>query len=148
MIKGVIIHTMINDIETGKDNRIALVLTGVLMIIVLISLFFILRIKENTGRYVTVISEGREVYSARLEDVHDEEAISVVTEDGKHINIVHISSEGAWVTDSDCKGHDCVKIGKISHSGETIACLPNRLIVVIKSGNTENEENAIDAVTY
>ena len=35
---------------------------------------------------------------------------------------------------SDCKGQDCVHQGSIAKSGETIICLPNKIVVEITGG--------------
>ena len=45
------------------------------------------------------------------------------------------------MTFSDCKGQDCVKQHSISETGETIICLPNKIILEITGG-----ENKYDAV--
>ncbi|MCM1381521.1 MAG: NusG domain II-containing protein [Muribaculaceae bacterium] len=45
------------------------------------------------------------------------------------------------VSESDCGDRTCVRTGKISHRGETIICVPNRIIVEIKT-----DESGVDAV--
>ena len=53
-----------------------------------------------------------------------------------YYNIVTIKGGSVTVSSASCKNQVCVKHGSISKSGESIVCLPNRLIVTIedKSG--------------
>ena len=51
----------------------------------------------------------------------------------RYCNIVSISGGEVSVTASSCRNQVCVKHGHISREGESIVCLPNRLIVTIES---------------
>jgi hypothetical protein len=62
-----------------------------------------------------------------------------------HYNVVVISSGEVSVTEASCKNQVCVKHGAISRSGESIVCLPNRLVVRIESGSEEG--GGYDSVT-
>ena len=48
-------------------------------------------------------------------------------------NVVTISGGKVSVTEASCQNQVCVKHGTISMTGETIVCLPNRLVVRIES---------------
>ena len=48
------------------------------------------------------------------------------------------------VTKSDCTRQTCVHMGYISHQGETIACLPNRILIEVDP----SESSVVDAVIY
>lgn len=50
-----------------------------------------------------------------------------------YYNVVTISGGKVSVTEASCKNQVCVKHGTISGTGETIVCLPNRLVVRIGS---------------
>ena len=47
-------------------------------------------------------------------------------------NILVISDGEAWVSEANCPDRICMGMGKISRSGEFIACLPNRLIITVE----------------
>lgn len=47
-------------------------------------------------------------------------------------NTVVIKDGVVFVKKADCKNQVCVKSGKISKKGESIVCLPNKVIVEIK----------------
>lgn len=58
-------------------------------------------------------------------------------------NIVIIDSGSVCVSEASCKNQVCVRHGSISHPGENIVCLPNRLIVSIEGG----EGGGYDSIT-
>ena len=85
-------------------------------------------------------------------------AMAVVTVDGKEIgryplrksgtfplnggtNILVVENGEAWVSEADCL---CMGMGKISRNGEFIACLPNRLLVVVEGAA---EQSPVDGMT-
>ena len=50
-------------------------------------------------------------------------------------NLLTIAGGAAAVTEADCGDHTCVRTGAVSRAGETIVCLPHRLIVEIRGGD-------------
>ena len=62
-----------------------------------------------------------------------------------YYNVVEISGGTVSVTEASCKNQVCVKHGAISRSGESIVCLPNRLVVRIENGAEEG--GGYDSVT-
>jgi len=59
-------------------------------------------------------------------------------------NILTISEGYADVTEASCPDQICVHHNHIRYMGETIVCLPNKLVVEIEGG----ESNGIDGSTY
>ncbi len=62
---------------------------------------------------------------------------------GEHFNTIQISDAKVKVIDADCPDKLCVKQGKISFNGETIVCLPNKLVVEITGGAYNDQLDAI-----
>ena len=60
-----------------------------------------------------------------------------------YYNIVEIKDGKVSVTEASCKNQVCVRHGAISGTGESIVCLPNRLVVRIENG----EGGGYDSVT-
>ena len=58
-------------------------------------------------------------------------------------NLVLVSGGTVKVTDADCPDRLCMKQKGISRDGESIICLPHRLVVRIQS----QKESDVDAVT-
>jgi len=47
---------------------------------------------------------------------------------------IHIAGGKVWVHDSPCTNKVCVAMGTIGESGQYVACLPNRIFVIITGG--------------
>ncbi len=47
-------------------------------------------------------------------------------------NTVKIENGKAYMLDSDCKNKICINTGKISNSGESVICLPNKVIIEVE----------------
>ena len=60
--------------------------------------------------------------------------------------VIVLSPEGVRVTDADCPDRLCVRTGMISRSGETIACVPNRVVVTLRQSRAADE--TYDGVAY
>ena len=59
-------------------------------------------------------------------------------------NLVLIEDGMVRVTDADCPDQLCMKQRSISRNGESIICLPHKLVLQIHA----KEESTLDAVTY
>lgn len=55
---------------------------------------------------------------------------------------LELTREGACMVFSDCPTQDCVHIGTITRSGQSIVCLPARVSVVLTGG----ADSGVDAV--
>ena len=61
----------------------------------------------------------------------------------KGTNTLIISEGKAWIEEAQCPDKICMHAGKISKNGETIVCLPNKVVVEIVNG----ADNEIDIST-
>ena len=59
-------------------------------------------------------------------------------------NILVVENGEAWVSDADCPDKVCMGMGRISRNGEFIACLPNRLLIVVEGAA---EQSPVDGMT-
>jgi len=57
---------------------------------------------------------------------------------------IEIRNGSIRVLDSDCPQQMCVKNGYIKYSGQTIVCLPNKILIEIKSKGSP----LLDAISY
>lgn len=66
---------------------------------------------------------------------------------GRH-NVVEIRDGTVMMKESSCKNQICVDEGRISRAGQSIICLPNRIVVEIsgRSGSDSAEDNGVDAI--
>ena len=95
-----------------------------------------------------IIKSGGTLYATY--PLSDEQTIVVPApgqSDSDDYNTVVISDGKVEVTESSCKNQVCVKHGAISQTGESIVCLPNRLVVTIEANGGSGEGEGYDTVT-
>jgi len=63
------------------------------------------------------------------------DSIEIETEWG--YNIVHTENGQAFVAEADCRDQICVEHKKIDKTGETIVCMPHKMVVEIIGGEEE-----------
>lgn len=56
-------------------------------------------------------------------------------------NLIEVKDQTIRIKDADCGDLVCVRVGAISKPGETIVCLPHRLVIEIKSSNATPEDD-------
>lgn len=89
---------------------------------------------------IEIMQDGQLLETGSLTE---NKTIPVLDEAGGY-NLILINEGSVKVTDADCPDKLCVRQKSISRNGESIICLPHRLVVQIKSG----EEGELDAVAY
>ena len=53
------------------------------------------------------------------------------TNRGYTVHLV-VDNSGVWVDDADCPTQDCVRTGKISRAGQSVVCLPSRIVISVE----------------
>lgn len=98
--------------------------------------------KGNTGdsAQVVVTIDGQQYGSYPLNEDRTER---IELPDGSY-NILVISEGYANVSEASCPDQICVKHNHVRFKGETIVCLPNKVVVEIIGG----ENNGIDGSTF
>ncbi|MGN1180817.1 MAG: NusG domain II-containing protein [Suilimivivens sp.] len=91
------------------------------------------------GSEVVILQDGEEKGRYSLSE---ERTITVPFQDGSY-NLILINGGMVRVTDADCPDKLCVRQRDISKNGESIICLPHKLVIMIES----REESDLDAVT-
>lgn len=71
-----------------------------------------------------------------------DDTIEIKNVDGDVTNTLVIKDGVADVTAADCPDHLCVKQKAISKEGESIICLPNKVVVTVKS-DTKSDIDSI-----
>lgn len=118
-----------------KRKRNDLILIGCLLLIGIFSLLGVEWYKSETTKNgeAIVFVEGKEIgrYSLKQDD-------EILIEGFQGTNYLIIRDGKAWIEEAQCPDKICIHAGKISKNGETIVCLPNKVVVEIVNG-TENE---------
>ncbi len=82
----------------------------------------------KTGNYAVVTVDGNEI--SRYSLITDLKT-DIISPDGG-INTLIIEKGEAYIQSADCPDKICVSHRKISREGETIVCLPHKLVVSIE----------------
>lgn len=121
----------------------------IIIIITLIILSFIPEVvfgmvigKSYTGTYAEITLDGKLYKKIPLSEHKGEDKINIETNYG--YNVIDINNDSIRILDADCKDKICIKAGSISKPGESLVCLPHKLVVEIKS--TSNNNNDIDVI--
>ena len=127
-----------NETEKKKYRR-DLILVGIVLLAAVL-MFFLVRGRQErdtgSGAVAVVTVDGEEIGRYPLKKNG-----TFSLNDGS--NILVVENGEAWVSEANCPDKVCMGMGKISRNGEFIACLPNRLIVVVEGG----EQALVDGMT-
>ena len=93
------------------------------------AVLLVLRLTRTAGGTVKVAVDGRVV--AQLPLGVD---CTRVFESERGSNTVVIRDGGVSVTEADCSDKVCVNQGAIRYNGESIVCLPHKLVVTVVGG--------------
>lgn len=120
-----------------------LILIAVILVFALVSVAGIRIWQKNNTKSdaVAVVTVDGARYGAYPLSEDTTERIELA--DGTY-NILVIKDGYADVTEASCPDQICVNHNRIRYSGESVVCLPNKLIVEIEGG----EDNGIDGSTY
>lgn len=91
----------------------------------------------KTDLCVEIYDSGTLLHTADLSDVSVPYALSV---GGCTLTV---ESDGIAFTEADCPDGLCVRRGKLTQSGDSMACVPNRVTVALRA-----KRGGVDAVTY
>lgn len=114
----------------------------VLIIVVIILTFLSLGfIKEqalsNDNKFISIQVDGIEIKKIIFDSNIVGKTIPIQTEFG--YNLIEIGDKKVRVIEADCRDKLDVKQGYITNIGETIICLPNKMLIEIKGIRKDNE---------
>lgn len=97
---------------------------------------FILAFGQDDGAQVKVTAAG-ELYG--IYSLGEDQTVTV--KQGSHINEFEIKDGAVRMLHASCHNHDCIQQGAISKTGETIVCLPHKVVLEVVGG-----EEAFDVI--
>ena len=113
-----------------------LILMAAIVIIGLgISIF--LAAGSHPGNKVEITKDGKLWGTYSLDGEH-----KITIRDGKELNVVKISGGKVTMESANCKNQVCVHHSPVSRTGESIVCLPHKIVVSIKG-----EDNEYDTIS-
>lgn len=87
--------------------------------------------KPGARVVVYIDGESAEAYSLKEDGVYQ-----IQTEAGS--NSFRIEHGSVWMESADCPDKLCIHMGKVGKNGETIVCLPHKLVLQIEGGEASD----------
>ena len=122
-----------------RNFRNDVILAAVIIVIAVAGLLFI-RFTKVQGNNVVVKIDGVEAYRYSLDENIEFEIKT--GKDHQDSNFVVIEDGKARVTEADCPDGICTEYRPISYVGETIICLPHKVVIEIVGDSTDMELDA------
>jgi hypothetical protein len=114
-----------------------------------IALFFIililglavsfLSLRGNSDGNKVIVTVNGEIYGTY--DLSKDQIIEISQND--HTNNITIKDGTVSMSYSDCKNQTCVNTGSISQTKDTIACLPNKVLIEIENTSQGGDVDVI-----
>ena len=121
-----------------RSHRNDLLLAAVLLLLGgALALF--LWLTRQAGGTVTVQIDGEVVMELPLN-----EDTQIVLGEGEHTNTLVIRDGTAQVVEASCPDRLCVGQGAIQYAGESIVCLPHKLVVTVRGGASGGLDGTAD----
>ncbi len=92
---------------------------------------------RTEGTSVAVFIDGVQTASYPL--TQEREVVITTGEQNQHRNVLVIEGGKAFVREADCPDSICVKTRAAAYVGETIVCLPHKLVIEIVAESSEPE---------
>lgn len=119
-------------IKFFKRYSLFVILVSLGIVILILSIVF-----RTDGNSVIISIDGNDTIELSLS-----EDITYQIDEYGH-NTLIIKDNMAWIEDADCPDKLCMNYGKISKTGDSIICLPHRLVIRIENNNYTEDLDAI-----
>ncbi|MBQ9935125.1 MAG: NusG domain II-containing protein [Lachnospiraceae bacterium] len=115
--------------DSGENDELIkksdVILLAFIILIAIFALIYIMSTRKSGAR-VKISYDGDVVETFELSEDREHQ---VTTEKGK--NVIMIKNGNVDVIEADCPDKICVKHTNIKNAGETIICLPHKLVIEI-----------------
>lgn len=115
------------------------IVIAVIVAVAGILLLFLYGVNSDSGAYVQIEIDGTVTDTLPLDTDTTKE---IMTENGG-VNILVIEDGYAKMTDANCPDGICMNHKRINRNGESIICLPHKVVVSVVN---EDDSDEIDAV--
>lgn len=125
----------------------AALLGAALLLISLASLALILLPREQGGYIADIFQDGNLVTSIPLGEVQEPYRFTVTGNSGC-TNEIEVRPGSIGILSADCPDQLCVHQGFIRDSRLPITCLPNRIVILLRSPSEDADNITPDIFTY
>ncbi len=131
-----------NTVASDKKRKIRndVILVAVILVIAAAGLLFF-GLNKEVGSYVAVNINGEQtaVYPLSV----DTEVTITTGENNENINVLTIKDGKAFVGEANCPDGICAETRAAQYVGETIVCLPHKVVIEIVAENTDSEIDVV-----
>jgi hypothetical protein len=115
------------------------IIIAVVLAVAGVLLAFLYGGNSNSGDYVQIEIDGQvtEVLPLNSDDTRE-----IITDNGG-TNTLIIKDGYADMTEANCPDETCVHTKKISRNGESIICLPHKVVVTVIKESSDDEIDAV-----
>lgn len=125
-----------NNSQKNQKLRNDIILAVVIVLIAAAGLLLFVLTKEE-GSTVAVKIDGVVTDTYPLSENRE---VSIKTgENDEYINILTIKDGKASISEADCPDKICVETRAVSFVGETIVCLPHKIVIEITNEKTDDQ---------
>lgn len=114
------------------------ILIAIIVVIAAVSALLILFVQREAGATVRITIDG--VFYGEY-SLSEEQSISI--DEGLGHNRLVIEDGSAYMADADCPDKYCMDYKPISRGGETIICLPHKLVVEVTGTRDTQQPDVI-----
>lgn len=115
------------------------ILIAAVVVVAGVLLFFLYGTNDNSGAYVVLEIDGQVVDTLPL----DVDATREIETDNNGTNTLVIKDGYAKMIDANCPDGLCTNQKKISRNGESIICLPHKVVVSVIDDNSDEQIDAV-----
>ena len=121
-----------------KSNRFWLIVLGGTIIL---SAVFIILLRQPSANYANIYHNGELTDTVDIAAVTAPFTITVAGDTGN--NIIAVEQGRIRMLSADCPDGTCVRQGWISEGVFPVVCLPNRVVITLKSGGKGSDIDAV-----
>ena len=110
----------------------------VISLIILSLMLFVFSFGETESLKAEIYVGGEKAHSISLSEVAESYTLT------ENYCQLLVEKDGVTFSFSDCADQLCVKRGKLKNQGDTMACVPEKVVVILKSEGKDK----IDGVAY
>ena len=115
------------------------ILIGAVAVVIIVLVFLLYFVNGNSGAYVQVEVDGKITDTLPL----DTDATLVIDTENNGSNTLVIKDGYAKMTQANCPDGICTNHMRINRNGESIICLPHKVVVTVIKDNDNNEIDAV-----
>lgn len=122
-----------------KGDKITAVVIAGIVVISSIGVLAYMYLAKGGHHIAEIKQDGKVIRTIDLDSIASAEDIRVSY--GNDYNVVRVEKGKIRIIDADCPDKLCVKTGWITEPGQSVICLPHKLIIKIQGGSKEIDEN-------